>query len=65
MSQIGIQSSAQFQSVIDELEAKRVEFVNKANALDAEHITSPASGRATPAPPCATTGSRSARTSRP
>ena len=38
MSQIVIQSSAQFQSVIDELEAKRVEFVNKANALDAEHM---------------------------
>ena len=38
MSQIVIQSSAQFQSVIDELEAKRAEFVNKANALDAEHM---------------------------
>jgi WXG100 family type VII secretion target len=38
MSQIVVQSSAQFESMIDELEAKRVEFVNKANALDTEHL---------------------------
>ena len=38
MAQITIQSSAQFQSVIDQLTSMRTEFVNKSNALDAEHM---------------------------
>lgn len=38
MAQITIQSSAQFQSVIDQLVAKRGEFVSKSNALDLEHM---------------------------